>query len=125
MRALRKWIIIIWPATVVTALAVVTLPWVVRPVFSPIGLGRYDTTALIRHTFPIRLVQPQWIAVQTNLYDDWSIAEGRARILLVACLCITACAAIIYVRMKKWRVVRPNQSLQPTASRRTTSFSDD
>ena len=101
MRALRKWIIIIWPATVVTALAVVTLPWVARPVFSPIGLGRYDTTALIRHTFPIRLVQPQWIADQSNLYFVWSISEARARFFLIVACWVAACAAIIYIRVKR------------------------
>jgi hypothetical protein len=100
MRALQKWVIIIWPAAVVTACAAVACLWVVRPVFSPIGLGRHDTTALIRHTFPIRLVQPQWITDQSNLYFVWSITEARARFLLVVALWAAACGTIIYIRAR-------------------------
>ena len=100
MRALRKWLIIIWPAAVVTAFAAVTLPWAVRTVFSPIGLGRFDTTALIRHAFPIRLVQPEWIADQSNLYFVWSISEARARFLLIVTCWVAACVTIIYIRVK-------------------------
>ena len=85
MRTLRKWLIIVWPTAVVTAFALVACVWAARPAFAPIGLGRHDTTALIRHAFPVRLVQPQWIADQSNLYFAWSVSEGRARLLSLHC----------------------------------------
>jgi hypothetical protein len=100
MRALRKWVSISWRVVVVTAFAAVALLWVVKPVFEPIGLRRYDTTALIRRTFPIRLVQPQWIADQTNLYFEWSVSEARARFLLVVVCWVATCVTIVYVRVK-------------------------
>src|SRR6266513_1406257 len=100
MRTLRKWIIIVWPTSVVTAFAAVACLWAERPVFEPIGLRRYDTTALIRHTFPVRLVQPQWITDQSNLYFAWSISEARARFLLVVALWVAACGAIVYIHVK-------------------------
>lgn len=101
MRTLLKWVIIVWPTTVVTAVAfVVACLWAARPVFDPIGLGRHDTTALIRHAFPVRLVQPQWIADQSNLYFAWSVSEARARFLLVVALWVAACGAIVYIRVK-------------------------
>ena len=100
MRAFQKWVMIIWPAALMTAFAFVACPWAVSPVFSPIGLGRYDTTALIKHAFPIRLVQPDWIADQSNLYFAWSISEARARFFLIVACWVGACATIVYIRVK-------------------------
>lgn len=101
MRALRKWVGIIWRVAVVTAFLPATVLWVVRPMFDPIGLRNHDPTAVIRHTFPIRLVQPQWIADQSNLYFEWSFSEARARFLFVAICWIAACVTIIYVRVRR------------------------
>lgn len=106
MRAFWKWAGIGWRVVVVTAFAVVALLWVVRPVFDPIGLRRYDTTAVIRHTFPIRLVQPQWITDQSNLYFEWSVSEVRARFLLVVVCWVAASVTIVYARIRRAPAVR-------------------
>jgi hypothetical protein len=107
MDALRKCIGIIWRGVLVTAFAAIALVWAVRPVFDPIGLGRYDTTALIRHTFPIRLVQPQWIADQSNLYFEWSVSEARARFLLIVVCWVAACLTSACVRLRRTATARP------------------
>jgi hypothetical protein len=101
MRAFWKWVGVGWRVVVVTAFAAVALLWVVRPVFEPIGLRRYDTTTVIRHTFPIRLVQPQWITDQSNLYFEWSVSEARARFLLVVAVWIAVSATIVYLRIRR------------------------
>ena len=94
-----------WPIGVATVAALALLCfWTVRPVFTPVGFGRYDTMALIRHAFPIRLVEPQWIADQSNLYFLWSIAEARARFVLSVTLWVAACGAIIYFRARDSRL---------------------
>jgi hypothetical protein len=101
MRAFWKWVGIGRRVVVVTAFAAVALLWVVRPVFEPIGLRRYNTTALIRYTFPIRLVQPQWITDQSNVYVEWSVSEARARFLLVVVCWVAGCGTIVYVRIRR------------------------
>ena len=100
MRRLRKCVVIIWPAAVATAFAFAACLWAVRPVFEPIGLRGHDPTAMIRHAFPIRLVQPQWISDQSHLSDAWSISEARARFAFIVACWVAACVTIIYLRVK-------------------------
>ena len=101
MSTVRKWVIIIWPTAVVTVFAFVACFSAIRPMFEPIGLRSHDTTAVIRHAFPIRLVQPQSIADRSNLYIAWSTSEARARFLLILVCWVAASVTLIYIRVKR------------------------
>jgi hypothetical protein len=69
--------------------------------------GSRDDPKLIRHYFPIRVVQPEWIHGKHSLLMDWTVAETRVRCSIVAVLWLAGTAAIVYARR---RATRPQKA---------------
>ena len=76
---------------------------------------------LIHRFWPVHIVPPSWFRESQHgiAVLSWLDAEHEAR------RTVTLAGWCIIVAYASWRQFRPNQAIQPTASRRTASLSDD
>jgi hypothetical protein len=79
--------------------------------------GAENDTRTIKEVWPVRIIQPSWLPQTDELLWRWEMAEMRAREIAVAVLWLCLVTIVILRDPSFERTNRPNQALEPTASR--------
>jgi hypothetical protein len=111
--------------TLALVVAVTALAYMLLYYWTPVPMqlagsflgGAENDTRTIKEVWPVRIIQPSWLPQTDELLWRWEMAEMRAREIAVAVLWLCLVTIVILGDPSFERTNRPNQSLQPTASR--------
>jgi hypothetical protein len=113
--------LITWALVVVTTAVAYLLLYYWTPVPTQLSGsflgGAENDTRTIKEVWPVRIIQPSWLPQTDELLWRWEMAEMKAREIAVAVLWLCVVTIVILRDPSLERTNRPNQALEPTASR--------